>query len=419
MEKHKKRIILILFGLLAIGLAISKAICSLAEVCLFIIAIFEIVYVKKELNKSKFYLFIPSVLFIIYALSGLYSLNYNSFFIQLKVHSPLIIIPFLVWALNDYLEKKKEKLIILFIIGTIFSFSCTVIYTYLPINWIERLNNPKLFLPHTLNSPGLFGMTSIFIDRIQLSNLIGISTLFSIYLGFKRKNYFFLFLTIILFVSSLLLGGRGGQIALFVALIFILSIIITQKLKHYWIIQKTYFLIPLTLISIIITLLFLFSIKNVPFIKERYSQHNYEIKMFETKQYKPEDLINFTSVRRIISWENGIKLIKKHPIFGTGIGDYEEELKKEYDTDNYNLPINHHSQYLFIIGSVGIFIFIIYLLSLLYASFLFFKQKEILPIGIAFLMFYLVAFIPDAVLLRQVDCMSYSLFFSLLLSKIK
>ncbi|MBK7504679.1 MAG: O-antigen ligase family protein [Bacteroidetes bacterium] len=207
--------------------------------------------------------------------------------------------------------------------------------------------------------------------------------------------------------------------ALFDTLIFILSIIITQKLKHYWIIQKTYFLIPLTLISIIITFLFLFSIKNVPFIKERYSQHNYEIKMFETKQYKPEDLINFTSVRRIISWENGIELIKKHPIFGTGIGDYEEELKKEYDTDNYNLPINHHSQYLFIIGSVGIFIFIIYLLSLLYASFLFFKQKEILPIGIAFLMFYLVAFIPDAVLLRQVDCMSYSLFFSLLLSKIK
>jgi O-antigen ligase len=141
--------------------------------------------------------------------------------------------------------------------------------------------------------------------------------------------------------------------------------------------------------------------------------------MFRTKQYKPEDLINYTSIRRIISWQNGIELIKKHPIFGTGIGNYEQELKKEYEKDKYNLPINHHSQYLFIIGATGIFSFFIYLLSLFYASTLFLKEKEILPIGIGFLVFYLVTFIPDAVLLRQVDCISYSLFFSLLLSKIK
>lgn len=417
MVKHKSNIIICLFGALSIGLPISKAVCSVAEVILFIIALTEIITVKPSIKKKQ--ILIPSVLFLVYFISGIYSLNHYALFNQLKNHVPLILIPLSVWILNDYLENKKENLFILFIGSTFFSFICTVIYTYLPINWIEKMgNHPRFFLPHSLNATGMFGMTSFFIDRIQLSNLIGISTLFSIYLGFKRQKKIFILITVLMFLSSLFLGGRGGQIALFVALIIILSITTTQKLNHYWLIQKTSIFFPLIFISIILASFFLFSIKKIPLIKERYGQHNYELEMFKTKQYKPEDLINYTSIRRLISWKNSFELVKKNLILGTGIGDYESELKKEYDADKFNLPINHHSQYLYILGSAGIILFVVYLFSLQYACFLFSKQKEMVSIGIGFIVFYMVAFIPDAVLLRQVDCISYSLFFSLLLSKL-
>lgn len=418
MKQHKPIFIYVLFWLLIVALPLSKAVASIAEVILFFIAIAELLQNLKNLQFKKINILLPSILFFLFLISGIYSENKIIYLKEIRAHLPLLFIPFSVWILQSYISKKKESLFLAFICSTFLSFICTIIYTYLPLNIIEKTTGySSLLMPHPMNSPGMFGMASAFIDRIQLSNLIGIATLLSIYLGFKRKHSIFILTTLLLFISSMLLGGRGGQIALFIALIFILSITITQKLAGYWLIKKTSFTIPLIIISTILFGIFYLSIHHIPLIKERYNQNSYELKMFKSKTYKDNDLEHYTTIRRLISWNNSKILLKNAIWFGTGIGDYDIELQKIYDKDLYKLPINHHNQYLFIFGSIGVIFGGIYLLSIFYASYLFSKHKEMFSIGVGFLVFYMVAFIPDAVLLKQIDCMSYALFFSVFISK--
>jgi O-antigen ligase len=62
---------------------------------------------------------------------------------------------------------------------------------------------------------------------------------------------------------------------------------------------------------------------------------------------------------RLIIWTAGVRVIRKHPVFGVGTGDVKDALLSEYQEENnlliFNMRLNAHNQYLQTFIALGIF----------------------------------------------------------------
>jgi hypothetical protein len=93
---------------------------------------------------------------------------------------------------------------------------------------------------------------------------------------------------------------------------------------------------------------------NVSAVKNRYDQMKWEIRTYQDNTYKPEELIHYTTVRRIESWKYSAQLFKQHPIIGLGIGDFVKEMERLYNENDVIVPVHANNQFLFYGVSVGI-----------------------------------------------------------------
>ena len=152
--------------------------------------------------------------------------------------------------------------------------------------------------------------------------------------------------------------------------------------------------------------------KFIPPINKRYNQLLWELEV--SKNLKKDDvrIRDFTSVRRIVSWKNTWQLIKQNPVLGVGTGDYIYELSKIYEKDQYDLPVNSHSQYLYIWASVGLWGLLIFLFVIFYWLYAIRNKHIIFIYGLSFLSFYMTAMLFEASLIKQIDSMTFALFMS-------
>jgi O-antigen ligase len=264
---------------------------------------------------------------------------------------------------------------------------------------------------------------SPFIDRLQFGNLIGISILAVIWLWGetinKKQNFYALSSLLILLVTHLFLGARAAQLGSLVSMALLalvaLAQIIYKKLKGS--ISKTAVVVITTIFVLSITLLLPYlSYHFVEPVKVRYDQLRWEIDMVLNHDFKAASYEHFTSLRRVVSWQNLWELVKQHPIMGIGTGDYNAELDKIYANDSLHLSRNSHSQYLQIWATVGVWGLLAFLGSLIYWLYALSRQANrwLFSFGCAVLLFYSVVFLFDAVLLRQVDNMAFPLILSII-----
>ena len=414
MKISTNNIVIFLLYIFCAALPLSKAIGNISELLLLLISFYQLFTKERKWKWSPIMLVSTTFFVLLFSLSV--SKQLNEGIKNVISFSPLLIIPIVISIQKEIVSRHFNALSYTFIGATLFSFGATLIYTYSPDDITSKLSSyNKIFLPHPNHRIDFYGMICAFVDRIQLSNQLGVATLLALFLAIFRKKYFCIILAVLSIAASALLGGRGGQIALVGGLLifsmFTIATLLQKKihLKFFGILAG--FIFSILLIGGCTYLAF----KNIPALQDRYEQHFYEINEFKKRTIPPEEMQYLTSIRRYVSWINNWKVIQENFWLGTGIGDFDTELKKAYASGKYKISINHHSQYLYIWGASGLIGFSIFLLSLLLAISNMYKQKKWFIPGISFLLFYLITFIPDAVLLKQTDCMTFAFFFSVFL----
>lgn len=93
-----------------------------------------------------------------------------------------------------------------------------------------------------------------------------------------------------------------------------------------------------------------------------------------------QDAFQFSDSRRLQAIENGILLIKKNPILGTGIGDIQTEINSIYIQQNPSLEKTYfylpHSQYIYFLSVFGIPLGIAAIACFLYPIIYFYQNKK-------------------------------------------
>lgn len=415
---YKKKLILFFLFFLMIALPLSKALASIGLVALVILSVLPPYQITWSCFKKNQSVWLLGLLFFSLFFSQIYTENQSFGWSVLYQHNAFLLLPLAILANKKIVEKCSTQLLQVFVMATVFNCLTTFYFYFLPdetVLWITQ--EFGIFKPYMPKGKNLsFGLYSPFIERIQLGNLIAVATLSSVFLIMKRyKKWMNLAFVVLLLVCSITLGGRAGQLGLFIALIVVLAFrslqYIYPRLKK----QFGQFFATLSIGSLFILLLVAPYVlyQNFPPIQKRYGQMEWEL--LEYYKGVERDYSHCTTVRRIVSWENSLAVIKQAPILGVGVGDYRNKMQQEYNKAPIKLTVNLHNQYLYFWACCGIVGLLLFLFIM--ANWLFYlNQLDNLRFifGLAFLLCYGFVFFTDAVLQFQVDNMLFSCFFALI-----
>ncbi len=404
--------------LMMIALPLSKAVASLALIALVGISLLPPYKFSKNCIQKNSPVCLLIIVFLSLLISQVYTENSTSGWSLVYLYNSFVLLPLVILLNKQIVIKKSIQLLQVFIIATVFNCICTLIFYFLPDETVQQITAQigilKPYMPKGKNLS--FGLYSPFIERIQLGNLIAMATLSAIYLVMQRhQKWTNILLSVFLLGCSLTIGGRAGQLGLFVAILGLLVLRSTQfifpKLKNKFGIFTASVCTISGFLMLLIAPYLLY--KKFPPIQKRYGQMRWELNEY----YKgvDRDYSHCTSVRRLISWENSWKVIQTAPVLGVGVGDYRDKMQEQYDKAPIKLSVNLHNQYLFFwacSGIIGLFAFLFVMGNwLLYLN----KLGDLRFIfGVAFLLCYGFVFCTDAVLNFQVDNMLFCCFFALI-----
>ncbi len=382
--------------LLFLFLPFSKGLSNTFAYITILITILNIyVYNYKKCLLPIKYLNFSAAIALIYLISIVWSENWEEGINFMKNKFLLLLIPLF------FVEQSEEKIIRLttlfsytLFVATILIFLCNII----PDKNLELYSHrfPHLLNPYIPYDKKLFGIYSPFIERIQWGNIVGIACILNIYYYLKYKKKKLLLFSIILAITIILSGSRGTWIALVMVALYAIA-----TYPSTWKYKILYIIILISTLSVTY---------QISFVQKRILQAQYEYNMV-FKEHKLGGIENYSSIRRLVSWQNSFTLIKNNWLIGTGIGDYSNKYQDVYQSNNnFNLPVNNHSQWLHIIGSTGIVGLLFVLCFLIYG----YKISENKNLYFIISIFYSTVFIFDAILLQTTDCILFAIMYSTL-----
>ncbi|OFX88799.1 MAG: hypothetical protein A2W99_04840 [Bacteroidetes bacterium GWF2_33_16] len=357
----------------------------------FLISVLNFNYEKIKIEKYKeVWLILIFVLFNAFSL--LYSENFKEGFSTIQTQLSLIIFPLLIIIDRNFFYNKRELIIKLFIIISLFSIFILCFQFFYSGQFIKILENK-----HNAN---LFDL----IRNLKLSNgqhpsYISINYLFSVILvwySLKKSENKILFLIKLLAISIILvfiflLNSRA-------VLISILMVIIYYTLK-YLVEHKTIYKI----FTVIILIGCFFLMMN----NTRFKYNLLSFKKANTiEQIDP----------RFSIWRDAFIVWKQKPIFGQGIGDSKDAImqihKKRNIEEAIKYKFNAHNQFLetsMQTGLVGLIILILVFSVPLYQSIK--KKQELLFL---FLMICIINFMFESMLQRIAGVVFFAFWYSFL-----
>jgi len=426
---------------LLISLPLSKGIASVSIVYLLILSLIQALqWPKQTLAAIKQYPSVSAIalLFFAYLLGLVHTEQLQKGLNFVYIQNSFLVIPFIVLVNRQLVQQYLPFYLSCFIGANLVHALIFMLFNALPyelslgiantlnesiqyligrFGLIEYLGFIKPFKAKSLS----FGLYSPFIERIQASYLISLALL-SVYWLISRKygkRWLWLLVAFFLGTTSLLLGGRGGQIGGLLAS-FIWLISLYHYYLHFFFSKKIGKNLSISLLLggliVLSTVLPYTLYQNVPSIKKRYRQLFWELDIFYNKQYQKYDYTHFTGISRIMSWKHNWAIIQDHPIIGVGSGDYRLAMQKRYTADKFTFPVNAHHQFLYIWASIGIgglFIFLGLLLAFILT--IYYKSSRwYTTYGLSILIFYLFIMQIDAPIIYQVGNTTFCTFLSIL-----
>jgi O-antigen ligase len=359
-----------------------------------VILIFALVLIyfalKNGMIINKQYFFVQALFYFTLLATLLYSENLSYAFKKLQTMSSLIVFPLLFSFFSnrfkeDLLENRYRYLQVYII--TVFLFNVSV-FLFFWSNYFS-FKDTLIHMPEIVNVR--LGKYSI--HPIYISMHCALALLFSAVVFVKCKRPGTkpgLLLIQLVLLSFLMVYARKGPIIALIGTILISSFLFVKK--NYRI---------LGFFALLLMLVLIFAVPNT---RDRFKE-------LLTTENLAEENANSTDLRQAIYTE-AIGLIQESPVFGYGIGDYNDKLKQSYKEKDLTFLLeknyNAHNQYLssWLIGGLFSFLALVFLLGRNF--FLSVKHKNHLLFLVV--TFYMIVMFTENILEREDGVIFFSLF---------
>ncbi len=404
-----------------IALPFSKALSTVSEVALLVLAIPAALAGNFRADLYRYRHVTALCLVPVILLLGLtYTENLHSGFKIITRYHRFLIIPLFFIAHRQWLLPRVKTYLQVFVAAVAAVCLITLLFYALPPALAATITEKLGFvLPYPKNhDAAAFGLYTPFTDRLQLGSLISIALLSAIYLfSIAYKKLLNLVLFSLLFITLFMLGARGALLALLVALPFYFFLLAQRSIRPV-LAKRTGNTLATLLILVCLVAGFIglpwAAYKTLKPVQSRVDQTRWEIEMYQNGQFTQYSYQHFTTLRRVASWQNLWQVVKQHPVMGVGTGDYTDALTQAYADDRYKMQLHNHNQYLMFwamtgIWGLGIFlgILVFWLWRMRFSGFTFYFAA-------AFMLFYVLNMMPDAVLHTQADSTAFCSFISLI-----
>jgi O-antigen ligase len=348
------------------GLFIGRAMISIGMIVLFASVFFQKDILQKLIGVVKHPVFAPTILlYIVYAISGIWSSNTASFWGVMQLHLPFLILPFAVLSFQKFSGKDLQLLFFAFIVCS----SIAAVWST-----VQYLQNKDFFDEAYLHAKVI--PTPFSGDHVRFSLAIAMAFFMCIWNIWKSNSklhkYIHTFLAIWLMAYIHILSVKTGLVVFYFGcgLIAMNSIVQFKKIK-------------LGIAAIVcIALLPIIAFKYSKSFRQKLAYFNASV----DKMKNTERDANYSDEGRVISYELALRSIKKNKILGVGAGDMytamQDEYALEFAADKMPKILLPHNQFLVVQLGTGIIGTIAYLLFLLY-PFLFYYRKKLLLLMLA------------------------------------
>ena len=420
----REKFVFYAFAALIAGLPFSKALSSVALTALLIAALPPLIRAGSGIWKESRLFFAVSGLLIFYLISVLWSGNITAALNFVYRQNMLLTLP-IIWVVHRaYLLPHLKTFLYIFIYACGVTSAITLLLFAFPENtthWIST-HLPGLNPYEFLESRTKFGLYSPFIDRLHFSYLLGLAILGLMWM--RQRHWWNEWITggaILIVTTFLFLGGRGAQLGILLILfLWIWKWIDTRYARPgSWSKSKRWGIGTLLFVAYFVLapgLLF----QTLEPVKARYDQLFWELKLLQNGEYKQWDYRHFTTLRRLLSIKNHYRLISRHPLTGTGVGDYRQALQDAYNEDRdkgLDLEANAHNQFLFIWASAGLLAFLYFVWLLITVGHKAWQIRDewnrVLAISVLFFFVFLLLF--DVFIIYQIGAMVFVLSICLIL----
>ncbi len=359
-----------------------------------VILIFSLVLIyfalKNGMTINKKYFFVQALFYFTLLATLLYSENLSYAFKKLQTMSSLIVFPLLFSFFSnrfkeDLLENRYRYLQVYII--TVFLFN---VFVFLFFWWnYFSFKDTLIHMPEIVN----VRLGKYNIHPIYISMHCALALLFSAVVFVKYKSMgtkLGLLLIQLVLLAFLMIYARKGPIIALIGTILISSFLFVKK--NYRI---------LGFFAILLMLVLIFALPNT---RDRFKE------LFTTEDLAGEN-VNSTDLRQAI-YREAISLIQRSPVFGYGIGDYNDKLKQSYKENGLTLLLeknyNAHNQYLSssLIGGIFSFLALVFLLGRNFFLSVKYKNHLLFLVGT----FYMIVMFTENILEREDGVIFFSLF---------
>ena len=302
--------------------------------------------IRSGIKINKTYFFTQALFYLAILATIVYSENLSYSFKKLQTMSALIVFPllfsFFTSRFRGALLENRYRFIQVYIV-TVFLFNI-IVFLYFWGNYFS-FRDTLIHMPEIVDVR--LGKYSI--HPIYISMHCALAMLFSAVVFIKSKSpgmkLGLLVLNLFLLLFLMIYARKGPLIALLGTIL--LSMVFLKK--------------NFRLLSLFALILILVVIFTVPNTRNRFKE-------LLSKEDLVKENINSTNVRYAI-YKEAFGLIQKSPVFGYGIGDYNDKLKQTYKDKDLKLlsekNYNSHNQYLssWLIGGFISFMAMIFLLG--------------------------------------------------------
>ncbi|MGV6830253.1 MAG: O-antigen ligase family protein [bacterium] len=382
----ERKVISLTFALLAGSLILSLAVSSTIFGTLCFLTLILVVKNRKQGSFTKLdFLFLS--FFTINILSLLWTEDLNRGLNEITNKWAFLVLPLLYFGIKkikvNYELIFKAFIISVILFGLILTFSSVVNILGEDRSLIEFFTKNVRFK--------LVKISPISFHPPYLALFLNLCLIILLHLKWQKKIETKFLIPIIIFICTLLYinSSMMGFACFFVITVVYLIFTLSKKLIKY-------IFVFLVLFSSIFSLVF-----NEEISEALKFDLDPKVDYWETPKYRILRFFDEGDPTRKENWNISREIIQTNTLFGTGVGDFVNELQKRRNKDQYAYKnrLNSHNQYISVLGKIGILGGIIFLGILAFNFIVAINNKSFLLMG--FNIIFVLSFFTENILDRQ------------------
>ena len=330
-------------------------------------------------------------IFLVYALSGLYSENTTYLFRRLRSSLPLLLLPFAILSLPKFSKQAYYSLLYLFFLLTLGT-CIAVAFNY----WADYANINALYKKgQVMPTP---------MRHIRFSLTVALAIAAGFYLAAKRfqwkhtaERYLFIGGGIFMITFLHLLAVRSGLLALYLMAGYAIARLIF--LRRQFILGAAILLVSAGAIYL--------AFQSIPTLQNKVNYTHYTLHLL----FNGGDVQELSDSQRLGSIRAGLSIAEGNPLIGEGLGDIKDAVEAYYTAQMPGLSgrqLLPHNQYIFVLAATGLLGLLYFIMATLYT--LVYKRGYRDPFWAAFHLIMLSSFMVEHTLETQFGLTLYLLF---------